>query len=229
MIGSMSEKPHHQETHRAEGEAKAVAAKEAVLQASLEFTGEFKKDYELVWEWYGQYRSVLRRTPQEDKERFYAKALNLLERQQWEHKFTTEKGSKYFITASGMVLRAKRAEGRPLSRLQPPTHLIGFVPDEFAKDYLNFMDDFRSCNNRLVHTTIERGETQITPDEATTRITFRNLSPQPQEGFRPLDFIPSGNIERVEFNRRHGQVSFLYDFPHHPTTHMGHAITKIES
>jgi len=194
----------------------------------IKFTGDPEEDYRLAREWKTLYARARLCTPEEGRERLDEEALRYFEGGQWEHRLTTQEGSRYFITASGVVMRVKRHGPSWDQGVQPPTRLLGFVPGELESDWeesANAVKRGNICNNRLVHTTVA-GEQD--DQYAPTTITFRNLSPQPQVGFHPLDTIPRGRIEQMELDPKKGEVSFTYDSRLHPNIHMGTAITEIE-
>jgi hypothetical protein len=204
-------------------------ASEEVLQNPIEFTGEFEKDYRIAREWFKRLRDVRLDIPSSDADKFDEEALRHLEKQPWRYRFTTSEGSRYFASPSGVVIRVKRETPPWGGRVQRPTRLLGFIPEELTADFGEFVtkaQQGRTCNNGLVLTVVEG---DANDGFAPTTVTIRNLSSQPQIGLRPLDTAPRDRIEKIEFDREHGKVSFTYSWRCAPIAHMGNAITQIES
>lgn len=229
----MASKPRLKETLSSEKEGVTASSHETGWQTPIEFSGKFEKDYKAAWNWYGQYNLTLVSTTSANRQEYYDRVLDHLEKQPWQHRFTTSEGSRYFVSSSGVVIRFKgggTTEPWPRGgRLKSPTRLIGFVPEELVGEFVEFVkvvNQGHNCNNRLVSTAVA-GEKN--DQYAPTMVTFKNLSPQPQVGLHPLDALSRGKMEQIEFDCDHRKVSFAYDSRCHPNAHIGHAITEVQS
>jgi hypothetical protein len=231
--------PTPQEVGRDEIQAQAAKSLEALTATPLEFTGDFEEDYEIAWEWKERLDRAFVDTPLAENEAVYKKAVKFLEKQIcWKHRLTTDRGSRYFISESGVVIRAKTAQEIAGLRILPPSRLLGFAPPKFItafekffyafqdsisrnwsrKDYrYHHHDKFINCS--YVHNKEEKDR---------TRITFFRFRQEPRRGWHPIDIRHTRFCEKVEVDPRDGAVTLTYAPDNFPAIHPGNKIKKID-
>lgn len=130
------------------------------------------------------------------------------------------KGSLYFITKSGAILRMKAAEQDSHKAFIVPSQLIGFVPNEWIQEYREFRHNILGVRTENI---------QVDTTAETTTFHLGGVTEIPESDQRVLDMLPSENclkksVETGQGGKRTVVLEFLPDT--NPFTHLGNPLSE---
>lgn len=233
----INKRPLPQESGPGEGEEQAVKSLEALTATSLEFTGDFGTDWELLYKWHDRYQKAVVEVPAKDQARVYEETAEFLERQTcWEYRLTTDKDSRYFVSPSGVVLRIKMTTKDPYFKIQPPSRLLGFGSEDFLSAYDRFFEELRDAvfYGRMGERSYRHSDNFIQcfhtkEGKQDTQLTLFGLDLQPKEGLHPIDVKHDERAHKaVEIEKDEGWIRLTQTPGYFPAIHPGNRIVKID-